>query len=60
MDGSSPRANRQVKEFNRAVRWVRFFAKVILSAIPGRTAALRIEQEYIDDYTQQHGKPPPG
>lgn len=59
-DGTSPRANRQVKEFNRAVRWLRFFAKVILTATPGRTAALKIEQEYIDAYRQQHGKTPPG
>lgn len=34
-DGSSPRANTQVKEFNRAFGWLRFLARVLLrQALP--------------------------
>lgn len=59
-DGTSPRGRGQVKELNRAVRWLRFFHRVLLTHIPGRVAARRIEDEYIADYTKRHGFPPPG
>lgn len=59
-DGSSPRGNRQANELNRAVRWRRFFSRVVLTNIPGRAAALSIENEYIEAYTKAHGHPPPG
>ena len=59
-DGTSPRAERQVREFNRAVRWLRFFANVLRSGIPGRLAARKLEDEYIEAYRQKHGAVPPG
>lgn len=59
-EGSSPRGKRQAKELNRAVRWLRFFSKVILTGIQGRLAAKEIETEYIENYRQEHGFAPPG
>ncbi len=38
-DGSSPRANEQVGYLNRAMRWACFFAKVLVTGIPGRKKA---------------------
>lgn len=43
-DGSSPRANRQIKEFNRVVNAERFSAKVLLKKIRGRILAEKMEQ----------------
>jgi len=59
-DGSSPRANEQIRLFNRVVGWARFFSKIILTDIQGRRQAERIEEEYIDEYRARHGKKPPG
>lgn len=59
-DGTSPRGRRQVKELNRAVRWLRFFHKVLVSCIPGRIAAKELEDQYIADYEAKTGKAPPG
>lgn len=59
-DGTSPRANRQLRDFNRAFGWVRFLARILLTGIPGRREAKRIEDEYIEAYRQQHGHKPPG
>jgi hypothetical protein len=35
-DGTSPRAERQVRAFNRLVGFFRFVAKVLVIGIPGR------------------------
>ena len=59
-DGSSPRANLQVKEFNRAFGWLRFLAKVLLTGITGRREAKRIENEHIEAYRAKWGEKPPG
>ena len=59
-DGSSPRANIQVKEFNRAFGWLRFLARVLLAGIPGRREAKRIENEYLEAYREKWGEYPPG
>jgi hypothetical protein len=59
-DGSSPRALRQVKELNRAVRWLRFFHKVIVRGIAGRVKAKKLESEYIDQHKARFGHVPPG
>ena len=59
-DGSSPRANRQVKEYNRAVRWARFYAQVLRSDIPGRVAARNLEIRQIEEFEQQNGRKPAG
>lgn len=59
-DGSSKRANTQVKEYNRLVGWARFFANVLLTGILGNKRAREIEDEYIDAYEREHGRKPRG
>lgn len=59
-DGTSPRANKQVKLFNNLVGWARFFANVLITSIPGRVKAKELEDEYIENYRQQHGRKPRG
>lgn len=59
-DGSSPRGRLQTRELNRAVRWLRFFHQVLVSGIRGRVEARRLEDEYIAQYQQKNGVPPPG
>lgn len=59
-DGSSPRANKQVSLFNTVVGWVRFFARILLTDIPGRKRAEEMENQYIETYRKNHGRPPRG
>jgi hypothetical protein len=59
-DGSSPRANDQVRLYNRVVGWARFFSQIVLTGIKGRKAAEEVEIQYIDDYRAQNGEKPPG
>ncbi len=59
-DGSSRRANRQVREFNRLVGSARFYAQILLFDIPGRLRAEEMEEEKILEYQQLHGERPPG
>jgi hypothetical protein len=59
-DGSSPRANEQIALYNRLVGMIRFFARVLLTGIPGRKRAEEIEDQFIDNYRAQHGHNPPG
>lgn len=59
-DGSSPRANRQVREFNRLVGLLRFLSRVLRTGIPGRKRAEEIEEEMIAEYEEKHGRRPRG
>lgn len=59
-DGSSPRANKQVRLFNRVVGWARFLANVLLTGIAGRLKAEKKEKEYIEKYEKKYGRKPPG
>ncbi|MCB1159045.1 MAG: hypothetical protein H7A25_12735 [Leptospiraceae bacterium] len=59
-DGSSPRANEQLKQFNIAAGWLKFFSNILLFGIPGRLEAKRIEKEYIQKYIEKNGKRPDG
>mgnify|MGYP003871236345 CR=1 FL=1 len=59
-DGTSPRANEQVRYVNRAVRWVRYFARILFTGIPGRTKALEMEDELVEAYRQKNGRRPHG
>ena len=59
-DGSSPRAMEQVNFYNRAIGWACFFARVLLTGIPGRVAAKQLEADFIENYAAQNGKRPPG
>lgn len=60
-DGLPARARKQVTLFNLAAGFIKFIARVLLSGIPGREEAERIEKDYIEDYQKKHdGQRPPG
>lgn len=59
-DGFSPRAERQVKNLNIFVGWLRFFSRILLIEIPGRVKAKEIEDQFIEEYTKANGKKPRG
>jgi len=59
-DGTSPRANEQVRYLNRAVRRLRYFAQILFTGIAGRAKARKLEDELIEAYRQQHGRRPEG
>lgn len=59
-DGTSPRANEQVSLFNSVVDWLRFFAKILKTGIPGNKRAREIEDEYLEKYKEKHGRYPRG
>ena len=59
-DGSSPRAEEQVRLFNKVVGWARFFAEILLTGIPGRKRAEEIETQYIEGYKSKYGHKPSG
>lgn len=59
-DGLSRRIRRQLKIFNLAAGWVRYFARIILKGIPGRQRAEEIEDEYIKAFEEKNGKMPRG
>jgi hypothetical protein len=59
-DGSSPRANEQVKMFNKVAGMARFFGSVLESDIPGHKQAERLEADYVSAYSAQHGHRPLG
>ena len=59
-DGSSPRANKQLKMFNLIAGNKRFFAVILITNIAGRKRAEQIEQEYISAYLSKNGCNPPG
>lgn len=45
---------------NIGVKWLRFFARVLLIDIPGKKEAKRIEKEYIRKYKEENGQNPRG
>lgn len=59
-DGYSSRMREQVDYLNRAVGWLRFFAKVLIQAINGKEKAREIEDDHVDDYREKHGRNPRG
>ena len=59
-DGSSPRAKAQVQLFNALVGWARFFARVLMTNIPGRRKARDLEDQFIDEYERKYGERPRG
>lgn len=56
----SNRMKKQVTFLNLGVKWLRFFAQVLLFNIPGKKEAKRLEEEHIQKYKKQHGKKPRG
>lgn len=59
-DGLSNRCREQLEGMNAAAEYDKFSAEIMLTDIPGRAEALRIEQAYIDAYFHQHGRNPKG
>ena len=59
-DGYSRRMREQVNYLNRAVGWLRYFAKILIRGIKGKAKAIEIEEEHIDIYRKKHGRPPRG
>jgi len=59
-DGSSSRANKQVKLYNLVANKQKFSAEVLLKDIEGREKALEIEQNHISEYEKKNGRKPRG
>jgi hypothetical protein len=54
LDGTSPRANEQLKQMNLASGYLKFFANILLFGISGRREAKRLEKKY--GITDGHGE----
>lgn len=59
-DGQSSRMREQANYLNRAVGWLRYIAKVLITGIAGRIKARELEDEYIDAYEKKNGRRPRG
>ncbi len=59
-DGLSYRIRRQLRILNLAAGWVRYFARILLEGIAGRKKAEEIEDEFIKNYEDEHGRMPRG
>ncbi len=59
-DGSSRRANKQVKSYNLIANKDKFSAKVLITDSEGRENALEIEDNHIKEYERKHGHKPRG
>lgn len=59
-DGYSNRMRTQVDFLNLGVKWLRFFARILLMNIPGKKEAKRLEKEHIRKYQEKHGHKPRG
>jgi URI fold toxin 2 len=59
-DGMSKRMRSQIDILNNAVGWLRFIAAILLTKIPGRSKAKELEDAYIDQYFDKHGRNPRG
>lgn len=59
-DGLSARARDQLEAMNLAAEYEKFDVEILLTDIPGRVEALRVEREYIDAYYEKYGRNPLG
>ena len=59
-DGYSNRMRVQVDFLNLGVKWLRFFARILLIGIPGKKEAKRIEKQHIRKYKEEYGHNPRG
>jgi hypothetical protein len=59
-DGLPNRAKVQLRWANLAAGFLKFFAKILMTGLPGRAVAERIEREHIEAYRQKYGRRPPG
>jgi len=58
-DGSSKRANFQVRCLNKLAETVKYLANVLFTKITNRKKALKLEQEMVDKYAEKNEKDPP-
>lgn len=59
-DGLSKRCREQVTFLNLGVNALRFFGRILLMNISGRSKAKEIENEYIEHYATLKGRKPRG
>ncbi|MFZ2898563.1 MAG: hypothetical protein WA004_08075 [Saprospiraceae bacterium] len=59
-DDLPARVRSQLTILNLAAGFLKFIARILLSGIPGREEAEKIERKYIDEYAKKHGRKPPG
>ncbi|TAK44968.1 MAG: hypothetical protein EPO28_04190 [Saprospiraceae bacterium] len=59
-DGYSNRMRLQVDFLSLGVKWLRFFARILVLDIPGRKEAKRLEHLHIGKYREQLGHNPRG
>lgn len=59
-DGYSNRMRVQIDFLNLGVKWLRFFARILLIDIPGKKEAKSIEKQYIRKYKDKNGHNPRG
>ncbi len=59
-DGLSRRIRRQLRIFNLAAGWLRYFSRILLKDIPGRLKAEEIEDDHIERFKEKHGRLPRG
>jgi hypothetical protein len=58
--GYSNRMRTQVDFLNLSVKWLRFFARILILDIGGKKEAKQIEKEYIRKYEIENGQKPRG
>ncbi len=59
-DGCSNRMRVQVDFLNLGVKWLRFFARILMFDIPGKKEMKRIERAQIRKYREEFGQNPRG
>jgi URI fold toxin 2 len=59
-NGQSNRMKVQVNFLNLGVKWLRFFAQILISDIPGKKEAKKIEDEHVQQYKEKNGRRPRG
>jgi len=58
-DGSSKRANFQVRCLNKLKKAVKYFANVLFTKIANRNQALELEQKIVNKYAKENKNNPP-
>ena len=59
-DESSKRIRVQLKALNLGAGWIRYHSRILLTDLPGRTAAKVIETQYVEAYAELTGERPRG
>jgi hypothetical protein len=59
-DGLSRRIHRQLSIFNLAAGWLRYIARILVSNISGRKAAEELEDKFMQEFEDKHGRLPRG